>query len=134
MGKPDNQKTDIETLIRQLRRDIDEKIKRAIKRYDDELKEDDDGILYLTWTGSGENPEDDTEDDDDGKEDKNPVKPFIQVKFRNNNGIFTKPTESNSFGEILTSSDGTVSVNVRGTIEDKQSGIEKYKIRIKRID
>lgn len=131
MGRPDNQKIDVETLKRQLRREMDEKIQLALEAYSDESEED--GGLTLVLVGDPEDSGDDVEDDGD-QGGNNPTKPFIDVKFRNKNNKLVKPTESNAFGNILKSSDGTLSVSVDGKIIDDQKGIEKYKIRIKRID
>lgn len=131
MKKPDNQRTDLEAMRRQLRQEFRGV---AIELIEEKLNE---LILIEDGFGSPSGVPDDPEGDDDKDEDEDDEKgvpPFIDVKFRNINKIFTRPTESNSFGEILLSSDGTSNVNVVGRIFDDTPGIESYKIRIKRID
>jgi hypothetical protein len=131
MKKPDNQRTDLEALRRQLRQEFREIATDIVEEKIDE-------VLLSGDSGSGTTATaEDPEGDDDGdKKDPNPPKPapFINVKFRNANKIFTVPTESNAFGDILLASDGTSTVNVVGRIFDDTAGIESYKIRIKRID
>lgn len=131
MKKPDNQRNDLEALRRQLRQEFKGIALELIEEKIDLVLLDNEGISGTPTTD--DNPEDGTGDDDDEKDDKNPA-PFVEVKFKNNNGIFTRATEANSFGDILVSSDGTSTVNVVGKIFDDTPGIESYKIRIKRID
>lgn len=131
MGKPDNQNIDIETLRRQLRQEFDERVRFSIGEALDARDEGENGAVSLVLSDS--DPEDATEEDLDD-DNTSATKPFIDVKFRNARNVLTRPTEANAFGKILKSSDGTLSVNVDGKIEDDQTGIEKYKIRIKRID
>lgn len=130
MKKPDNQRTDLEALRRQLRQEFKAIAIDIVEEKIDEVLLDNEGITGRSTTD--DNPEDGTGDDDDDK-DKDPA-PFVEVKFKNNNGIFTKATESNSFGDTFRSSDGTITMNVMGRIFDDTPGIESYKIRIKRID
>ncbi len=126
MGKPDNQKIDIEALKRELRQYFNLRIKSEIdEALDEALFQGSDDSPY-------EDPTGDTGDGDTGDETKEPS-PTIVVKFRNNNNIFTLPTEINSFGNVLISGDGTAAVNVVGRIFDETTGIESYKVRIKRI-
>ena len=131
MKKPDNQRTDLEALRRQLRQEFKGIALELIEEKIDLVLLDSEGISGTPSTD--DNPEDSTGDDDDDGKDKDPA-PFVEVKFKNNNGIFTKATESNSFGDTLVASDGTATVNVVGRIFDDTPGIESYKIRIKRID
>ncbi len=130
MKKPDNQRNDLEALRRQLRQEFKGIALELIEEKIDLVLLDNEGITGRSSTD--DNPEDGTGDDDDDK-DKDPA-PFVEVKFKNNNGIFTKATESNSFGDTFRSSDGTITMNVMGRIFDDTPGIESYKIRIKRID
>ncbi len=128
MGKPDNQKIDIEALKRELRQYFNLRIKSEI----------DEALDEALFQGSDDSPyEDPTGDTEDGGTGDDPSKPepspTIVVKFRNNNNIFTLPTEINSFGNVLISGDGTAAVNVVGRIFDETTGIESYKVRIKRI-
>jgi hypothetical protein len=126
LGKPDNQKIDIEALKRELRQYFNLRIKSEIDgALDEALFQGSDDSPY-------EDPAVDTGDGDTGDETKEPS-PTIVVKFRNNNNIFTLPTEINSFGNVLISGDGTAAVNVVGRIFDETTGIESYKVRIKRI-
>jgi hypothetical protein len=126
LGKPDNQKIDIEALKRELRQYFNLRIKSEIdEALDEALFQGSDDSPY-------EDPTGDTGDGDTGDETKEPS-PTIVVKFRNNNNIFTLPTEINSFGNVLISGDGTAAVNVVGRIFDETTGIESYKVRIKRI-
>jgi hypothetical protein len=131
MKKPDNQRTDLEALRRQLRQEFREIATNIVEEKIDEVILSGDSGSVSTATAE------DPEGDDDGT-DKDPVPPkpapFIDVKFRNVNKIFTRPTEINAFGDILLASDGTSTVNVVGRIFDDTAGIESYKIRIKRID
>lgn len=129
MKKPDNQRTDLEALRRQLRQEFKAIATDIVEEKIDEVLLGNEGITGRSTTD--DNPEDGT-GDDDGK-DKDPA-PFVEVKFKNDNGIFTKSTESNSFGDTFRSSDGTITMNVMGRIFDDTPGIESYKIRIKRID
>jgi hypothetical protein len=129
MKKPDNQRTDLEALRRQLRQEFKAIATDIVEEKIDEVLLGNEGITGRSTTD--DNPEDGT-GDDDGK-DKDPA-PFVEVKFKNDNGIFTKATESNSFGDTFRSSDGTITMNVMGRIFDDTPGIESYKIRIKRID
>lgn len=131
MKKPDNQRNDLEALRRQLRQEFKAIATDIVEDKIDEILLDNEGITGRS--GSDDNPEDNTGDDDDDGKDKDPA-PFVEVKFKNNNGVFTKATESNSFGDTFKSSDGTISMNVTGRIFDDSPGIESYKIRIKRID
>lgn len=131
MKKPDNQRNDLEALRRQLRQEFKAIALELIEEKIDEVLLDNDGITGISTTD--DNPEDGTGDEEDDDKEKDPA-PFVEVKFKNNNGIFTRATESNSFGDILVSSDGTSTVNVVGKIFDDTPGIESYKIRIKRID
>ena len=131
MKKPDNQRNDLEALRRQLRQEFKGIALELIEEKIDLVLLDSEGISGTPSTD--DNPEDSTGDDDDDGKDKDPA-PFVEVKFKNNNGIFTKATESNSFGDTLVASDGTATVNVVGRIFDDTPGIESYKIRIKRID
>lgn len=124
-----NNNDNLETVKRQLRQEFEEIALNVVSReLDSSLNDGDD------------NPEgepDDTPIDDPAPEpEPEPVtpKPFVDVKFRNVNKIFTRPTDSNSYGDILISSDGTTTVNVVGKIFDDRTNIESYKIRIKRID
>jgi hypothetical protein len=133
MKKPDNQRNDLEALRRQLRQEFKGIALELIEEKIDLVLLDNEGITGTSSTD--DNPEDGTGDDDDDDKDKDPAPaPFVEVKFRNNNGTFTRATESNSFGDILVASDGTATVNVVGRIFDDTPGIESYKIRIKRID
>lgn len=133
MKKPDNQRNDLEALRRQLRQEFKGIALELIEEKIDLVLLDNEGITGTSSTD--DNPEDGIGDDDDDDKDKDPSPaPFVEVKFRNNNGIFTRATESNSFGDILVASDGTATVNVVGRIFDDTPGIESYKIRIKRID
>jgi hypothetical protein len=125
---PDNQRVDIEAMRRQLRQEFRGV---AIELIEEKLNE---LILVEDGFGSPSGVPDDPEGDDDDDDDEKGVPPFVDVKFRNVNKIFTRPTESNYFGDILLSSDGTSNVNVVGRIFDDTPGIESYKIRIKRID
>ena len=126
MGKPDNQKIDIEALKRELRQYFNLRIKSEIdEALDEALFQGSDDSPY-------EDPTGDTGDGDTGDETKEPSTNIV-VKFRNNNNIFTLPTEINSFGNVLISGDGTAAVNVVGRIFDETTGIESYKVRIKRI-
>lgn len=129
MKKPDNQRTDLEALRRQLRQEFKAIATDIVEEKIDEVLLDNDGSGL---SGSDDDPEN-IDDDDDEKEDKD-LAPFVEVKFKNNNGIFTKATGENSFGDTLKSSDGTVTMNVTGKIFDDSPGIESYKIRIRRID
>ena len=131
MKKPDNQRTDLEALKRQLRQEFTLIATDIVEEKIDEILLSGDSSAVFTRTA--EDPEGDG--DGDGK-DPAPSKPapFIDVKFRNVNKIFTRPTENNAFGDILLASDGTSTVNVVGRIFDNTAGIESYKIRIKRID
>lgn len=129
MKKPDNQRTDLEALRRQLRQEFKAIALELIEEKIDEVLLDNDGSGL---SGSDDDPEN-IDDNDDEKEDKD-LAPFVEVKFKNNNGIFTKATGENSFGDTLKSSDGTVTMNVTGKIFDDSPGIESYKIRIRRID
>lgn len=129
MKNPDNQRNDLEALRRQLRQEFKALATEIVEDKIDEVLLDNEGLSGLS--GSNDNPED--IDDDEEEEDSDPA-PFVEMKFKNNNGIFTKATESNSFGDILVASDGTTTVNVVGRIFDDTPGIESYKIRIKRID
>jgi hypothetical protein len=131
MKKPDNQRNDLEALRRQLRQEFKGIALELIEEKIDLVLLDNEGVSGTPSTD--DNPEDGTGDDDDDDKGKGPA-PFVEVKFKNNNGIFTRATESNSFGNILVSSDGTSTVNVVGKIFDDTQGIESYKIRIKRID
>lgn len=132
MKKPDNQRNDLEALRRQLRQEFKAIATDIVEEKIDEVLLDNEGITGISTTD--DNPEDGTgDDDDDNGTGKDPA-PFVEVKFKNNNGVFTKATNSNSFGDILVASDGTVTVNVVGRIFDDTPGIESYKIRIKRID
>lgn len=134
--KPDNQKVDIESLKRQMRQEFDARAKELILEEINLvlLDEEDPERLYLIGDPDDYNPEDPLEDDiTENDSDPGSVKPFISVKFRNNNKVFTIPADDKYFGEVLTSGDGTVTVNVAGKIFDDQKGIEAYKIRIKRI-
>jgi hypothetical protein len=131
MKKPDNQRNDLEALRRQLRQEFKGIALELIEEKIDLVLLDNEGVSGTPSTD--DNPEDGTGDDDDDDKGKDPA-PFVEVKFKNNNGIFTRATESNSFGNILVSSDGTSTVNVVGKIFDDTPGIESYKIRIKRID
>ena len=128
MKNPDNQRVDIEAMRRQLRQEFRGV---AIELIEEKLNE---LILVEDGFGSPSGVPDDPEGDDDDDDDEKGVPPFVDVKFRNVNKIFTRPTESNYFGDILLSSDGTSNVNVVGRIFDDTPGIESYKIRIKRID
>ena len=131
MKKPDNQRTDLEALRRQLRQEFREIATDIVEEKIDEV------LLSGDYgSGSTATAEDPEGDDDGDKKDPAPSKPapFINVKFRNANKIFTVPTEINAFGDILLASDGTSTVNVVGRIFDDTAGIESYKIRIKRID
>lgn len=131
MKKPDNQRNDLEALRRQLRQEFKGIALELIEEKIDLVLLDNEGVSGTSSTD--DNPEDGTGDEDDDGKDKDPA-PFVEVKFKNNNGIFTKATESNSFGETFKSSDGTITMNVMGRIFDDTPGIESYKIRIKRID
>lgn len=129
MKKPDNQRNDLEALRRQLRQEFKAIALELIEEKIDLVLLDNEGISGLS--GSDDDPEDIDDDDEDDDKD---LAPFVEVKFKNNNGIFTKATESNSFGDTFKSSDGTVTMNVTGKIFDDSPGIESYKVRIKRID
>jgi hypothetical protein len=128
MKKPDNQRTDLEALKRQLRQEFTLIATDIVEEKIDEILLSGDSSAVFTRTA--EDPEG---EDDDKDKDKKPA-PFINVKFRNANKIFTVPTENNAFGDVLLASDGTSTVNVVGRIFDDTAGIESYKIRIKRID
>lgn len=128
MKKPDNQRTDLEALRRQLRQEFREIATNIVEeKIDEVILSGDSGSVSAA---TAEDPEG---EDDDKDKDKKPA-PFINVKFRNANKIFTVPTENNAFGDVLLASDGTSTVNVVGRIFDDTAGIESYKIRIKRID
>ena len=128
--KPRNTQIDIEALKVQLRQEFEALIRQIVEEEIDEAltSQDDD---------SGVDDGDSTTDPGDGSEDGDTgsgTQPFIEVRFKNNNGVYMKPTELSTFGTVLVSADGTTTVNVQGKIVDDQKGIEKYKIRIKRID
>lgn len=132
MKKPDNQRTDLEALRRQLRQEFQIIATDIVEEKIDEL--------FLVGDDSPEDeldedtPEAETPEEPEPEPEPEEPAPFVSVKFRNKNKIFVKPNETNSFGNILLSADGTSSVNVVAKIFDETPGIEGYKIRIKRID
>lgn len=125
---------DVENLKRQLREEFQliarGEVQEQLKRLDSE-DPNPESIEYSDEEPSGDGEQ--NNDNNGGTPEKDVTDPFKAIKFMNSNKVFTVPTDDKKFGQLMLSADGTLTVNVTGKIIDSQTGIENYKIRVKRI-